>query len=79
MKDFTTIATFSFQSDYAILRLVLDQHQIRYIFLHETTVGVLPFYTPKNGGIQLQVYKDHVEQALQIIKDLDSSSNLKIV
>lgn len=79
MKDFITITTFSFQSDYAILRLVLDQHQIRYFFLDETMMGILPFHTYKNGGIRLQVHKDHVEQALQIIKDLDSSSNLRIV
>lgn len=79
MKDFITIATFSFQSDYAVLRLVLDQYEIRYVFLNETMMSVLPFHTHKNGGIKLQVYKDHVEQAIQIIKDLNSTSNLKIV
>ena len=79
MQDFITIATFSFQSDYAVLRLVLDQHQIRYAFLHETMIGVLPFHTHKNGGIRLQVYKNHVEQAIKIINDLEYSSNLKIV
>jgi hypothetical protein len=79
MEHFKTIAIFTFPSEYAVLRLLLEQHEIRYVFLHETMIGVLPFHSNAFGGIRLQVHQDDIEAARKIIQELDGSSNLRIV
>jgi len=79
MKDFKTIARFTYPSDYAVLELVLQQNEIRYVFLNETVINVLPFHSNAFGGIRLQVHKNDEQKAIQIIKDLDPTSDLKIV
>ncbi|MBZ0328564.1 MAG: DUF2007 domain-containing protein [Altibacter sp.] len=79
MENFKTIAIFTFPSEYAVLRLLLEQHDIRHVFLHETMIGVLPFHSNAFGGIRLQVHFEDIEAAQKIIKELDGSSNLRIV
>ncbi|MBT0607128.1 putative signal transducing protein [Aequorivita echinoideorum] len=79
MEHFKTIAIFTFPAEYAVLRLLFDQAEIRYVFLNETMVSVFPFYSNAVGGIKLQVHKDDWEQAEEIIKQFGNSSNLKIV
>ncbi|MGV6829121.1 MAG: DUF2007 domain-containing protein [Flavobacteriales bacterium] len=79
MKDFITIARFTYPSDYAVLELVLQNNNINYIFLNETIINVLPFHSNANGGIRLQVHKSDQKKAEKIMNDLNESSNLKIV
>ncbi len=79
MKDFKTIARFTYPSEYAVLELVLQQHEIRYVFLNETVINVLPFHSNAFGGIRLQVHKNDEQKAIQLIKDLDNKADLKIV
>ncbi len=79
MKDFKTIARFTYPSEYAVLELVLQQHEIRYVFLNETVINVLPFHSNAFGGIRLQVHKNDEQKAIQLIKDLDHKADLKIV
>ncbi len=79
MKHFKTIAIFSYPAEYAVLQLLFDQEEIRYFFQNETMISVFPFYSNAIGGIRLQVHIDDVEQAEEIIKNLDHPSNLKIV
>lgn len=79
MENFKTIAFFTFPSEYAILRLLFDQQGIRYVFLHETMIGVLPFHSNAFGGIRLQVHKDDIERAIRIFKEFNNPSNLRIV
>ncbi|MGB3345338.1 MAG: DUF2007 domain-containing protein [Aequorivita sp.] len=79
MKHFKTIAIFQYPAQYAVLRLLFDQEEIRYIFQNETTVSIFPFYTNASGGIRLQVHIDDIERAKEIMNDLDHPSNLKIV
>lgn len=79
MEDFKTIAIFTFPSEYAVLRLLFDQESIQYVFLHETTISVLPFHSNAFGGIRLQVHIDDIEKAKKIMERLQGSSNLKIV
>lgn len=79
MEDFKTIAIFTFPSEYAVLRLLFDQEAIQYVFLHETTVSVLPFHSNAFGGIRLQVHTHDIERAKEIMERLLGSSNLKIV
>jgi len=79
MEDFITVARFTFPSDYAVLELLLQNATIRYVFLNETVINVLPFHSNAFGGIRLQVHKEDEEKTIQIIKDLNKSSSLKIV
>ncbi|MFD2517352.1 DUF2007 domain-containing protein [Salinimicrobium flavum] len=80
MKDFTTIAIFTFPHEYAVLKLLLDQAEIQYFFQNETMVGVFPFYSNAIGGIHLKVHSRDIEQAKEILDSLnDTSSPLKIV
>ncbi|MDC8002315.1 DUF2007 domain-containing protein [Aequorivita todarodis] len=79
MKHFKTIAIFSYPAEYAVLQLLFDQAEIRYIFQNETMISVFPFYSNAVGGIRLQVHIEDVAEAEEIIKNLDHPSNLKIV
>ena len=69
MKDFITIARFTYPSEYAVLELLLQQAEINFIFLNETAINVLPFHSNAFGGIRLQVHKKDKERAVQIITD----------
>jgi len=80
MKDFETIAVFTFPSEYVVLRLLLEQANLRFVFQNETMVSVLPFHSNAFGGIRLQVHKEDTSKALEILKSFDTPpSNLKIV
>ncbi|MCB0466499.1 MAG: DUF2007 domain-containing protein [Aequorivita sp.] len=79
MKHFNTIAIFSYPAEYAVLQLLFDQAEIRYIFQNETMISVFPFYSNAIGGIRLQVHIEDIAQAEEIIKNLEHPSNLKIV
>lgn len=79
MEDFITVARFTFPSDYAVLELLLQQEEIRYVFLNETVINILPFHSNAFGGIRLQVNLEDKEKTIQIINDLDKSASLKIV
>ncbi|KJJ38629.1 hypothetical protein [Aequorivita vladivostokensis] len=79
MKHFKTIAIFSYPAEYAVLQLLFDQAEIRYIFQNETMISVFPFYSNAIGGIRLQVHIEDIAEAEEIIKNLDHPSNLKIV
>lgn len=80
MKNYKTIAIFNFSAEYAVLRLLFDQAQIRYVFQNETMMSVLPIYTnSRSGGIRLQVHFEDIEEATEILKALDRPSNLNII
>lgn len=79
MEHFRTIRIFQYPAEYAVLRLLLDQSEIRYEFLNETMISVFPFYSNAIGGIRLQVHIDDIAEAEEIIKSLNPPTNLKIV
>lgn len=79
MEQFQTIAIFTYPSDYAVLRLLLEQHEIRHVFQNETMISVLPFHSNAIGGIRLKVHPEDIHQAKEIIQNLNDSGNLRIV
>ena len=80
MINFVTVATFTYPFEYAILRIILDQNHINYIFENEMMLSVFPFYSNALGGIALKVHKSDVEQTLQILEDFNTKqSHLRIV
>ncbi len=81
MYNFQTIAIFTFPAEYTVLQHLLQQAEIRCVFLNETMVGVLPFHSNAFGGIRLQVHKDDIEEALAILSEFrnEGNGNLEIV
>lgn len=79
MERFETIAIFTYPSEYAVLRLLLDQEAVRFVFQNETMISVLPFHSNAFGGIRLKVHPDDKEIALQILDKWKRTSHLRIV
>jgi hypothetical protein len=79
MEHYKTISFFTYPSDYAIFRLLLDQHEIRYAFVNETMISLLPFHSNAIGGIQLKVHPEDLEEATRLLQDWNGSSHLHIV
>jgi small basic protein len=79
MENYVTVAIFTYASEYAILEHLLQQAEIPYVFENETMISVLPFHSNAFGGIRLKVHSQFEYEAKNIIQNLDSSSNLKII
>jgi len=79
LKEFVTIARFTYPSEYVVLKLLLERSLINFIFLNETAINVMPFHSNAFGGIRLQVHKKDKEKAIQIIKGFNNTSKLEIV
>lgn len=79
MKDFSPIAKFTYEHEYSVLRLLLEQANIQFFFKNETMIGMVPFYSNALGGIILFVHENDKEKALEILKDFNSQNHLRIV
>ncbi|MCH2196737.1 DUF2007 domain-containing protein [Kordia sp.] len=80
MLNFVTVATFTYHFEYAVLRIVLDQKGIKYVFENETMLSVFPFYSNAIGGISLKVHKNDVGLTKQVLDDFyGKQSHLRIV
>lgn len=79
MNNFKTIAIFQYPTEYAVLQLLFDQEEIRYVFMNETMISVFPFYSNAIGGIRLQVHVEDIELAKELMNNLNNPSNMKIV
>ncbi|MCB0456902.1 MAG: DUF2007 domain-containing protein [Flavobacteriaceae bacterium] len=79
MEHFKTLAVFIYPAEYAVLRLLLEQENIRHIFQNETMISVLPFHSNAIGGIQLKVHEEDIPSAEKIIEAWQNSTHLRIV
>jgi len=79
MKDFITVAFFTYPSEYVVLKMLFQQEEIDYFFKNETSSFILPITIRGKGGIELQVHKNDEEKVLKIISDLDRDALLEIV
>ena len=79
MENYKTIAIFTYPSEYAVLKHLLQQRNIRFVFLNETMISVLPFHSNAIGGIRLNVHNEDVIIAKEIIDNLNYPSQLNIV
>lgn len=79
MKNFKTLAIFTYPNDYAVLKLLLEQNEVRHVFQNELAISVLPFHSNAFGGIRLNVYKDDVPLAQTIMDQLNNNADLTIV
>lgn len=78
MKQFITLSTFTYQHEYSVLKLLLEQEQIRFFFENETMIGVFPFYSHALGGIRLKVHPKDYDKALRVLNSFKASP-LRIV
>ncbi len=76
MENFVTVARYTYPSEYAVLELLLQREDIKYVFLNETVINVLPFHSNAFGGIRLQVHKNDIQKVKDIINELDNDSHL---
>ena len=79
MNDYQVIAVFTYASEYTVLRHLLQQAEIRFVFQNETMISVLPFHSNAVGGIRLLVHKNDVLEATEILNNLNNPSSLRIV
>ena len=78
MRNFVTLAVFTYPHEYTVLKLLLEQEQIQHFFVNETMVEVFPFYSNALGGILLKVHRLDIDRAKEILDSFDKAP-LKIV
>ncbi len=80
MEKFVIVATYTYPYEYVVLKIILKEKGIPFIFENETMVAITPFYSYALGGIKLKVHRDDVKATINIIEDLgQKNSNLRIV
>lgn len=80
MKDYISIAIFSYAYEYAILKLLLDRAEIRYYFKNEFMADVLHLNYIGNHEIYLMVHQSNQEEAIKILDEFNATDTpLKLV
>lgn len=79
MKGYQVIAVFTYASEYTVLRHLLQQASLRFVFQNETMISVLPFHSNAIGGIRLMVHPEDIAEATEILNNLNDPSSLRIV
>lgn len=77
MEEFQTITTFNFAYEIIILKSILQNEGIPFLFQNENLVSIDPFSSIAYGGINLKVHSNNFEMVQKILDNLNS--NLKIV
>ena len=77
MSEFITIATFNFAHEIIVLKLILENEGIPYLFQNENLIAVDPLASFAYGGINLKVHPKDIEKVKDILNDLNT--NLEIV
>jgi len=79
MTEFVTVATFNFSHEITILKTILDNETIPYLFQNENLVAVDPLVSFAYGGIDLKVHPNDVLQVKEILNNLSGKDELRIV
>jgi hypothetical protein len=79
MENFVTVAVFNLPSDIAVLKSVLENHNIIHFFENETIVSIDPFASFAYGGIKLKVHKKDITLVKEILDSFDNNKSLRIV
>lgn len=77
MDHFQTITTFNFAHEIIILKSILQNEGIPFLFQNENLISIDPFASIAYGGIHLKVYNNDFEKIQAILYNLNT--NLKIV
>ena len=68
---YITILTVNYINELMVIQSLLDAEEIEYIIKDEYTVQTDPFLSNAIGGIKLQVKEENVENAIEILKELN--------
>lgn len=79
MTEFIKIAVFTYPHEFVVLKLLLENEDLRFFFQNETVIAIVPFYSNALGGIFLKVHPEDVGQAEEILKNFNAGANLHIV
>ena len=77
MTEFVTIVTFNYPHEIVVLKSILENRGIAFLFQNENLVAINPFASIAYGGIILKIHPNDVEVVQEILDDLNS--NMKIV
>jgi DNA-directed RNA polymerase subunit RPC12/RpoP len=69
MNNYTTVLTFTYPYEVAIVRGRLESEGIECFVQDELTVQVNPFYSNAIGGVKLQVKNSDLKQAVEILEE----------
>ena len=72
MKDFETIATFNYPHEIVVLKSILQNEGIPFLFQNENLVNANPFASFAYGGIILKIHKDDFDTVQEILDNLNN-------
>ncbi|MGG7036190.1 MAG: DUF2007 domain-containing protein [Flavobacterium sp.] len=72
MTEFITVAVFNYPHEITVLKSILDNEGIPYLFKNENIVSIDPLATLAYGGIQLKVHPKDTSEVKAIIDNLNS-------
>lgn len=79
MKEFITVAVYSYPHEITIIKHLLEEAGLSYFFENETITSIAPFYSNAIGGIKLKVHPNDIEEVKSILKNFEEQNNLRIV
>ena len=77
MTEFQTIAIFNYPHEIFVLKSILENEGIPFLFQNENLVSVNPLASYAYGGIQLKIHPNDFVKVQEILDNLNN--NLKIV
>lgn len=77
MDHFQTITTFNFAHEIIVLKSILQNEGIPFLFQNENLISVDPFATIAYGGIYLKIHPNDFDRVQEILDNL--KNNLEIV
>ena len=77
MDTFQTITTFNFAHEIIVLKSILQNEGIPFLFQNENLISIDPFATIAYGGIHLKIHPNDFERVQEILDNL--KNNLEIV
>ena len=72
MEDFQTIATFNYPHEIVVLKSILQNEGIKFLFQNENLVASNPFASFAYGGIILKIHKNDFEIVQSILDNLNN-------
>ncbi len=72
MKDFETVATFNYPHEIVVLKSILQNEGILFLFQNENLINVNPFASFAYGGIILKIHKNDFEVVQKILDNLNN-------
>jgi hypothetical protein len=77
MSEFITVATFNFAHEIMILKSILENEGIPFLFQNENLISIDPLASYAYGGIHLKVHPNDIQKVQEILDNLNT--NLEIV